>query len=68
MQGMLFFADQNDPRYVIFPRLRGVFACYDPLPGPKCTGGSRLRLANWGATVIRIVIRIVMRNVMRNEA
>ena len=34
-------ADALDSRQVVFSLLRRVFACYDPLPGPKFTGGSR---------------------------
>jgi len=40
---MPFFADEDDSRQAVFSLLRGVFACYDPLPGPKFTGGSRLK-------------------------
>ena len=54
---MPFFADETDSRQVVFSLLRRVFACYDPLPGPKFTGGSRLsdrprcRVFHWVSVV-----------------
>jgi len=49
---MPFFADETDSRQVVFSLLRGVFVCYDPLPGQNFTGGSRLSEA---AQAIRYV-------------